>query len=180
MEGFRRSLTYIILRQSLDRTVVFAVNAIRKRVVVDGDACPVKSEIAQAVRLCGATALMVSSYAHVLVPEDQVQVVTVDASDQAADLYIANVLTPQDVLVTGDYGLAALGLSRGAAVLTPRGKIIREADIDGLLAHRHWSAKLRRGGTRTKGPPAFTSADRNKFLQNLTSLLQRMQENCIL
>ncbi|WP_411675188.1 DUF188 domain-containing protein, partial [Cohnella faecalis] len=37
-----------------------------------------------------------------------VSVVTVDASNQSADLYIANVLTRQDVLVTGDYGLAAL------------------------------------------------------------------------
>lgn len=157
-----------------------AVVAIRNRVVVDGDACPVKSEIAQAVQSCGATALMVSSYAHVLVPEDRVQVVTVDASNQAADLYIANVLTSRDILVTGDYGLAALGLSRGAAVLTPRGKRIRESDIDGLLAHRHWSAKLRRGGAKMKGPPAFTNEDRNRFLQNLTSLLQRMQENCIL
>jgi len=149
----------------------------RDRVVVDGDACPVKPEIAHAVRSCGATAVMVSSHAHVLTPEEAVSVVTVDASDQAADLYIANMLTPRDVLVTGDYGLAAIGLSRGAAVLTPRGKEIRDEDIGGLLEQRHWSAKLRRGGKRTKGPPAFTNEDRARFLQKLTALLQKLQEN---
>ncbi|RIE00623.1 DUF188 domain-containing protein [Cohnella faecalis] len=86
---------------------------VRNRVVVDGDACPVKSEIARTVQSLDATALMVSSHAHRLVAEDRVSVVTVDASNQSADLYIANVLTRQDVLVTGDYGLAALGLARG-------------------------------------------------------------------
>lgn len=150
---------------------------VRNRVVVDGDACPVKSEIAHAVRGAGATALMVSSHAHVLNPEPSVLVVTVDASDQAADLYIANVLTKSDVLVTGDYGLAALGLARGAAVLTPRGKLIRETDIEGLLAQRHYSARQRRGGIRTKGPKPFTDEDRDRFQQKLTTLLRGMQEN---
>lgn len=120
---------------------------------------------------------MVSSHAHVLTPEPSVQVVTVDASDQSADLYIANVLTRADILVTGDYGLAALGLARGAAVLTPRGKRIRESDIDGLLTQRHLSARQRRSGKRTKGPKPFTEEDRSRFQQKLTTLLRGMQEN---
>ncbi|MFC5467118.1 DUF188 domain-containing protein [Cohnella suwonensis] len=149
----------------------------RLRVVVDGDACPVKAEIARTVRECGVTALLVSSHAHFLQSEPSVDVVTVDASDQAADLYIANVLKNSDILVTGDYGLAALGLARGAAVLTHRGKEIREGDIEGLLEQRHFSARMRRGGMRTKGPRAFTGEDREKFQQKLTSLLRGMQEN---
>ncbi|RKP55619.1 DUF188 domain-containing protein [Cohnella endophytica] len=149
----------------------------RNRVVVDGDACPVKAEIARTVRSCGATALLVSSHAHVLVPEPSVDVVTVDASDQAADLYIANVLKGSDILVTGDYGLAALGLARGAAVLTPRGKMIGESDIEELLEQRHFSARMRRGGMRTKGPRAFTKEDRDRFQQKLTRLLGGLQEN---
>ncbi|MBN2983322.1 YaiI/YqxD family protein [Cohnella algarum] len=150
---------------------------IRNRVVVDGDACPVKTEIGQTVRQCGATALLVSSNAHVLVPEAGVEVVTVDAGPQSADLYIANALKPSDVLVTSDYGLAALGIAKGSAVLTPRGRRITEADIDGLLAQRHESARLRRGGLRTKGPKPFTNEDRVRFQQKLTQLLLGRQEN---
>ncbi len=171
-------LTYIIVRPTLDEAGdVSNVEKVRRRVVVDGDACPVKREIAETVRSCGAAALLVSSRDHVLVPEESVRVVTVDAGNQSADLYIANVLTADDILVTGDYGLAALGLSRGAAVLTFRGKCIREEDIGGLLEQRHLSAKLRRGGTRTKGPPPFTNEDRSRFQQKLTNLLLGMQEN---
>ncbi|WP_217596109.1 DUF188 domain-containing protein [Cohnella sp. GbtcB17] len=147
------------------------------RVVVDADACPVKPEIAACVRAAGTRALLVSSHAHVLRAEEGVDVVTVDASDQSADLYIANALRSSDVLVTGDYGLAALGLARGAAVLTPRGKLIGEDDIDGLLAQRHFSAKQRRGGMRTRGPKPFTDEDRDRFQQKLTMLLRKLQEN---
>lgn len=147
------------------------------RVVVDADACPVKPEIAACVRAAGTRALLVSSHAHVLRAEEGVDVVTVDASDQSADLYIANALKSSDILVTGDYGLAALGLARGAAVLTPRGKLIGEDDIDGLLAQRHFSAKQRRGGMRTRGPKPFTDEDRDRFQQKLTMLLRKLQEN---
>lgn len=147
------------------------------RVVVDADACPVKPEIAACVRAAGTRALLVSSHAHVLRAEEGVDVVTVDASDQSADLYIANALKSSDILVTGDYGLAALGLARGAAVLTPRGKLIGEDDIDGLLAQRHFSAKQRRGGMRTRGPKPFTDEDRDRFQQKLTLLLRKLQEN---
>lgn len=149
----------------------------RNRVVVDGDACPVKAEIARTVRSCGATALMVSSYDHRLQAEPGVEVVSVDAGDQSTDLYVANALKPSDILVTGDYGLAALGLARGAAVLTPRGREITESGIDELLAQRHFSARQRRGGARTKGPPPFTEEDRTRFQQKLTFLLRGMQEN---
>lgn len=147
------------------------------RVVVDGDACPVKAEIAEIVRSFGITALLVASHAHELVPEQSVEVVKVDASDQAADLYIANLIRASDILVTGDYGLAAIGLLRGSAVLTPRGKRIRTADIDGLLAQRHLSARMRRGGMRTKGPSRFSNEDRQQFQQKLTTLLKGLQEN---
>jgi hypothetical protein len=153
------------------------LNANRIRVVVDSDACPVKPEIARTVRECGASAVLVSSHNHELSPEVGVQVVTVDAGRESADLYIANVLTPRDILVTGDYGLAALGLARGAAVLTYRGREIRDSDIGGLLEQRHLSARARRGGGRTKGPPSFTDEDRRRFQQKLTTILRGMQEN---
>jgi len=158
------------------KRVVMSMNVPCRRVVVDGDACPVKAEIARTVRRFGATALLVSSHAHVLTAEPSVDVVTVDAGNQSADLYIANVLTKNDILVTADYGLAALGLARGSCVLTPRGKQIRGDDIEGLLEQRHFSARQRRGGVRTKGPRPFTGEDRDRFQQKLTALLRGMQE----
>jgi uncharacterized protein YaiI (UPF0178 family) len=147
------------------------------KIVVDADACPVKDEISEAAVRFGTEAVMVSSYAHRLPELPGVTNVHVDASDQSADLYIANRIRKGDILVTGDYGLATIGLAKQAYVLSPRGMLFTDDNIDRLLAERHASAKRRRAGGRTKGPKPFTSQDRSRFLHVLTKLLADMQEN---
>ena len=69
-----------------------------RTIVVDGDACPVKKEIAEVGRTFGVPVLMVSSYDHALKAEEGVTVVQVDRGDQSADLYIANHITAGDVV----------------------------------------------------------------------------------
>lgn len=59
-------------------------------IVVDGDACPVKKEIAETARAFRVPVLLVSSYDHLLQAEEGVTTIQVDRSDQSADLYIAN------------------------------------------------------------------------------------------
>lgn len=147
-------------------------------VYVDADACPVKREIIETCRAFGVRVVLVASHAHRM-PEagDGVDVVQVDRAGQSADLAIANRIGRGDVLVTQDFGLAALALARGAAVLSERGREYRPETIDALLASRHAAAKARRGGGRTKGPAAFAGEDRRKFLQTLTKVLRRLQEN---
>ncbi len=120
---------------------------------------------------------MVASFDHRLQPVQGVQIVQVDRSDQSADLYIANHIRKGDILVTQDYGLAAIGLSKGALVLSNRGQRYREETIGFMLEQRHISAKQRRNGRYGKGPKPFSDEDRDKFLQALTKLLSSLQEN---
>ncbi|KIL41712.1 hypothetical protein SD70_04875 [Gordoniibacillus kamchatkensis] len=147
------------------------------RIFVDADACPVKDEIAETARAFDRLAVMVASHDHRLEPREGVQIVQVDRSDQAVDLYIANHIRRGDVLVTQDFGLAALALAKGAACLSTRGQRFEDGMIDYLLERRGESARRRRGGQRTKGPKAFTAGDREQFLHGLTKLLQQQQEN---
>ncbi|WP_281888193.1 YaiI/YqxD family protein [Paenibacillus sp. YYML68] len=147
------------------------------KIMVDADACPVKPEIRQAAALHGVPVLMVASFDHRLQPEEGVQIVQVDRSSQSADLYIANKVSPGDVLVTQDFGLAALALGKRAYAMSNRGQLYQDKSIDFLLERRHEQARLRRGGKYTKGPKPFTEQDRQIFLQSLTKLLSRLQEN---
>jgi uncharacterized protein YaiI (UPF0178 family) len=96
------------------------------------------------------------------------------------DLYIANRLAANDILVTQDFGLATIGLSKRAVVLSNRGQIYTNEAIGFLLERRHEHAKQRRSGKRSKGPKPFTAEDRNKFLQTLTKVLLRLQENALI
>ncbi|WP_159883863.1 YaiI/YqxD family protein [Paenibacillus puerhi] len=147
------------------------------KLIVDADACPVKTEIRTAAARFNLGVLMVASFDHRLQPQEGVEVVQVDRSDQSVDLYIANKIRPGDVLVTQDFGLAALALGKKAHAISNRGQWFTERTIDFLLDRRHEQARLRRGGKHTKGPKAMTEADREEFLQSLTKLLTRLQEN---
>jgi uncharacterized protein len=149
----------------------------RFRVVVDADACPVKAEIIATARHYKVPVILVASYAHRLQAEDGVEVVQVDSVDQAADLAIANRLRARDVLVTQDFGLAAIGLAKRAIVISNRGQIYTEGTIDFLLERRNEQSRVRRGGGRTKGPKAMTDEDRKVFLHVLTKVFDSLQEN---
>ncbi|SDC72690.1 hypothetical protein SAMN02799630_01304 [Paenibacillus sp. UNCCL117] len=147
------------------------------KLIVDADACPVKAEIRRAAASFGLPVTMVASFDHRLQPEEGVEIVQVDRSDQSVDLYIANKIRPGDILVTQDFGLAALALGKKAHAISNRGQLFTERTIDFLLERRHEQARLRRGGKHTKGPKAMTDEDREEFLQSLTKLLTRLQEN---
>ncbi|MCA1293007.1 YaiI/YqxD family protein [Paenibacillus sp. alder61] len=147
------------------------------RIVVDGDSCPVKAEISETARRFGIKVLMVSSYDHVLRESEGVEVVQVDRSQQSADLYIANHIASGDIVVTQDYGLAALALAKSCKTMSPRGDIYHPGNIDYLLERRHYQAKARRGGRHSKGPKPFTDEDRTHFTEVLLKLLRDLQEN---
>ncbi|AWB45399.1 YaiI/YqxD family protein [Paenibacillus sp. CAA11] len=147
------------------------------RIVVDGDSCPVKKEIVATASLFEIAVLMVSSFDHLLQGGEGVEVVRVDRSSQSADLYIANTLVKGDILITQDYGLAALAIAKSCAVLSPRGDSYHEGNIDYLLDRRHTQAKARRAGQHSKGPKPFTEEHRQAFQQKLTKLLHDLQEN---
>lgn len=145
-------------------------------IIVDADACPVKKEIAEIGLQYSCEVMMVASFDHELPQFEGVQTVQVDRSDQSVDLYIANRLTSQHILVTQDFGLASLGLAKGAIVLSNRGQQYSNETIDFLLARRHEQARKRRSGKHTKGPRPFTNEDRNNFRHNLIIILQVLQE----
>ncbi|OWA36681.1 DUF188 domain-containing protein [Saccharibacillus sp. O16] len=146
------------------------------RILVDADACPVKEEIKQAAKITGTPVILVSSYDHVLREEAGIQVVRVDRGKESADLYIVNHLKAGDLVITQDYGLAALVLAKRAYALSERGVIYDSANIEFLLDRRHISAKVRRGGGRTRGPKKFTAEDRAIFAEKCLKLLYELQE----
>ena len=146
-------------------------------IVVDADACPVKREIVEVARTYSIPVLMVASFDHRLHPETGVQIIQVDRSDQSVDLYISNHIFKGDIVVTQDFGLATIVLSRGAIALSPRGQQYDDSNIDYLMERRHEQAKRRRGGGKTKGPKAMSHDDRVCFQQKLTKVLQSWQEN---
>ncbi|WP_168119292.1 YaiI/YqxD family protein [Paenibacillus sp. HB172176] len=147
-----------------------------RTIVVDADACPVKSEIIATAARFSVPVYMVASHDHRLQEQEGVRIAQVDRSSQSADLHIMNAIVAGDILVTQDYGLACMALGKGAVVLSPRGEPYTDDNIDYLMEKRHEAARKRRAGGRTKGPKAMTEEDRHTFQQKLTKVLAIEQE----
>lgn len=132
------------------------------RILVDADACPVKSIIVRVARERDIPVTMFTDTAHVI-DDGYSKVITVDTQADSVDFALMGVLRREDIVVTQDYGLAAMVLGKGARALNQNGLVYTDENMDRLLMERHLSAKARRGGKRTKGPAKRSTEDNDRF-----------------
>ena len=132
------------------------------RIFVDADACPVKEIILRMAKRRSIPVTMVIDTSHEL-EDGYSTVITVDKGSDSADYVIANMVTRHDIVVTQDYGLAAMILARGASAIDQNGMVFTSENIDSLLERRYIGQKIRRGGGRTKGPKKRTREDDERF-----------------
>ena len=141
---------------------------------IDADACPVKSEAISLARASGVPVVLVANGTQNLdryTSRKGVEAIQVSAGADAADFAVIERLSPGDIVVTQDIGLAAMVLGRGAFALSVRGKRFHLATIDAEMAVRHAEQKFRRSGGRTGGPSKFTDEDREHFIEVLERIL---------
>ncbi len=146
-----------------------------RRILVDGDACPVKDEIYKVAWRVEVPVLIVAN-AMLRVPDHPLIAFQLVGGgfDEADDRIVALVdaRTHRDVVITTDIELADRSLKAGAAaVLAPTGKPFTTANIGSAMATRAIMADLRADGSQRGGPAPFTKADRSRFLQALDGVL---------
>ncbi len=113
--------------------------------------------------------ITVASFNHRILNENHL---VVGDESQATDIAIANLTQAGDIVITQDWGLAALILGKKAHAISPRGRIYSSDQIDLLLEERNLLAKFRNSGGRTKGPSKHSKDDDQIFEANLVKLLQ--------
>jgi len=144
-------------------------------IYVDGDACPVKDEVYRVAQRYAFRVLLVSN-AWLRAPhEDWIELVVVGEELDAADAWIVEHVTENDIVVTADIPLAALCLEKGAGVLGPRGRPFTEDSIGGALATRELMSQLREMGEVSGGPPPFEKRDRSQFLEALDQMVHALR-----
>lgn len=107
------------------------------------------------------------------IERENVITIIVDKGPDSVDFKLLNVLKKKDLVITGDYGLAAMCLAKGAFVITHNGKELTSDNIDQLLAIRYESAKIRRAGGRTKGPKKRTEENNLAFEAQFRQICER-------
>jgi uncharacterized protein YaiI (UPF0178 family) len=150
-------------------------------IYVDGDACPVREEIFRVADRLGLRVFVVSNGSRPIRPSGRpnVQMITVAATPDAADDWIAEHVTPADVCVTSDIPLASRCLEKGANSLTPSGKRWTGDNIGNALAGRAVAQHMRELGMTTGGPAPLTKQDRSRFLGALDAVVQAARRSAI-
>ena len=131
-------------------------------ILVDADACPVKQIIVRLAKQHGIPVIMLIDTSHEL-DDGYSTVITVDKQADSVDFALMGMLTRNDVVVTQDFGLAAMVLGKGARVINQNGLVFTNENIDKLLMERHIKQKVRRSGSRTKGPSKRSKEDDDRF-----------------
>ena len=143
------------------------------KIIVDADACPVKNIIKETAVKYSIPVIMVCDTSHIL-KDDYCEVITVDKSADSADIYLINLTEEGDIVVTQDYGVAAMAIGKRAYAISNNGMEFDDGNMDKLLFERFLGKKVRRAGQRTKGPRKRSEEDNRNFADGLCKILARI------
>lgn len=141
------------------------------RVLIDADGCPVVDEAVNLAVQFGVECLILCDTAHHFAKPGAQTMIFSKGAD-SVDFALVNLVKPGDIVITQDYGLAAMCLAREARPLSQDGMAYTADNIDSLLLARHTAKKIRSSGGRLRGPKKRTPEQDKAFVNKLTSLLQ--------
>lgn len=149
------------------------------KIYVDADACPVVRIVERiamkyqvpAILLCDTNHVLSSAYSDIII---------VGAGADAVDFKLISLLKKgeRDIVVTQDYGVAAMALGKDAFVIHQSGKWYTNENIDQMLMERHLAKKERRSNSKhhTKGPKKRTEEDDVRFAESFEKMIRKALE----
>ena len=142
-------------------------------IYVDADACPVIAIIENKAQKYNVAVTLLCDTNHVLTSAYS-EVVVVGAGADAVDYKLINICQKGDIVVSQDYGVAAMALGKGAYAIHQSGKWYTNDNIDRMLMERHLNKKARRSSNKAhlNGPKKRTKEDDERFAESFEKLIQ--------
>ncbi len=116
------------------------------QIFVDADACPVVRIVEKIAEKYHIRTTLLCDTNHVL-NSDYSEVIVVGAGADAVDYKLISLCHKGDIVVSQDYGVAAMALGKGAYAIHQSGKWYTDANIDQMLMERHLNKKARRSSS---------------------------------
>ena len=142
------------------------------RILIDADGCPVVDLTVSIARAHQTECLILCDTSHVF-EKPGTATLTFSKGADSVDFALVNLLRPGDIVITQDYGLAAMCLARRARVLNQDGMEYTDENIDSLLLARHTAKKIRNSGGRLKGPSRRKPDQDEAFARALRGILEQ-------
>lgn len=144
------------------------------RIYVDADACPVVRIVEETAKKYSVSVTLLCDTNHVLKSEYS-EVKVIGSGADAVDFALIGLCKKEDLVVTQDYGVAAMALGKGAFCIHQSGRWYTNDNIDQMLMERHLAGKARRASKKNhlKGPKKRTAEDDERFVKSLEELIQK-------
>lgn len=147
------------------------------KILVDADACPVVSILEKVAKKYGVPVILLCDTNHVM-HSDYSEIKIVGAGADSVDFALVNLAKKGDIVVSQDYGVAAMALGKGCFCIHQSGRWYTNDNIDEMLMVRHINKKARRasGKHHFKGQAKRTEEDDRKFEESFEKMIKRAQE----
>jgi len=139
-------------------------------IFIDADGCPVVDITVRLSTQAKKDCVIICDTSHVF-EKPGAKTITVSQGNDSVDFTLVNMIQKGDIVITQDYGLAAMCLARGAVPISQDGMVYTGDNIDALLMQRHTAKKIRKAGGRLKGPAKRTSEQDRAFENALKEIL---------
>ena len=148
------------------------------QIFVDADACPVVDIVEKIAKEYNVPVTLLCDTNHVL-SSAYSEVVIVGAGADAVDYKLISICHKGDIVVSQDYGVAAMALGKGAYAIHQSGKWYTNDNIDQMLMERHLNKKARRSSHKNyiKGSKKRTEEDDERFAQSFEKMVLMAQQN---
>lgn len=146
------------------------------KIYVDADACPVVGIVEKLAIKYNIPVCLLCDTNHVLTSQYS-EVIVVGAGMDAVDFKLITLLKKGelDIVVTQDYGVAAMALSKDCYCIHQSGKWYTNDNIDQMLMERHLAKKERRSKSKhhMKGPRKRTVEDDIRFEESFEKMIRK-------
>lgn len=148
------------------------------KILIDADACPVVHIAETIAKKHGIEVVLLCDTNHVL-HSDYSEVKVIGAGSDAVDFALVSICQKGDIVITQDYGVAAMILGKGAFGIHQSGKWYTDGNIDQMLMERHLAKKARRAKktNHLKGPSKRSEEDDIHFANALEQLIDRISDS---
>lgn len=146
------------------------------QIFIDADACPVVDIVESIAKKYNIPATLLCDTNHVLY-SNYSDLIVVGAGADAVDYKLISICHKGDIVVSQDYGVAAMALGKGVHAIHQSGKWYIDENIGQMLMERHFDKKFRRGSHKNhiKGLKKRTGEVDKRFLQSFEKLVLMVQ-----
>lgn len=143
------------------------------KIYIDADACPnpIKDVLYKAAQRNKFELILVANKTLNTPSSIYIKRIQVSSGLDVADDYIADIVSPGDLVITADIPLAGRVVDKHGIALDPRGELFTKETIKQRLSMRNFMETLRSSGLQTSGPSAFNAKDKQQFANALDRFL---------